>query len=124
MKYIISLLFLSMLFIPIYEVYIPYENKPEKECWEIAYIWEDFLAFASYLFFTLAWFLNLLKRNKFLRISLLIFSVLNLIGTFLAASMPAQDLVFLLGMPIYLILCLSVLFYIIKMERRRWRGGY
>ena len=119
LKNIISLLFLSMLFIPIYEVFVPYENKPENECWELTFVWEDFITFLSYSLFAIVWFLNLYIQNKFLKIILIIFAIINLIGTFLAGSMPSQDLIFSLGMPIYMILCLCVLFYIIKIENRK-----
>lgn len=119
MKYIISFLFLLMLLIPIYEVFVPYENKPEKECWELKFIWEDFITLFSYFLFALFWLLNLKYRNNFLRILLSIFAIINLIGTFIAGIVPCPDLVFVWGTPVYAVLCLCVLFYIIKIINRK-----
>lgn len=118
MKYIVSILFVLILFIPVYEVFTPYENKPEKECWEFAFIWNDSIAFLSYIILFIGWFLNLIKQNKFLKISLITFSILNLIGTILATSMPSQDLFFLPGTGIYMMVCFLVPLYLIKFEKR------
>lgn len=117
LKYIISFLFLSILLIPIYEVYVPYENKTENECWEFRYIWEDFSILLSYTILVLGWFLFLYKKNKYLKTSLIVFSIINLIGIFFATSMPAQDLVFWFGAAVFMLLCFLILFYLIKFEK-------
>jgi hypothetical protein len=116
-KYITMFLFIALLFIPIYMVFVPYENKPEQECWEFRFVWEDFFAFLSYLLLAFFWVLNLFKSNKILRIFLIAFSLLNLIGIFMAGAMPTQDLVPYWGMIVYMILCILVSFYVIRIGK-------
>lgn len=115
MKYLISLLFFLVLIIPVYEVFVPYEDKPE---WELTFIWEDFVAFVSYILLALLWFAYLKKQHTFLRFLLVIFSGMSLIGMLLAVAMPSMDLIFLLGMPLYMILCLLLSFYLMRVEKR------
>lgn len=118
MKYIISILFLLILLIPIYEVFAPEENETQDKWWKLVFIWEDFITMLFYTVLALGWFLNLVKHNKLLRILLIVFAIVNLIGTFLATSVPSQDLVYLPGTGIYLIVCLLILFYLIRIEKR------
>jgi hypothetical protein len=105
-----------VLLVPVYEVFIPYENKPEKKCWELRFIWEDSIILLSYMFLLLFWILNIVKQNGFLKIFLIAFSTLNLIGAFLSLSMPSQDLTFQPGIGIFMILCFLILFYLIKLK--------
>lgn len=113
-KYIINFLFVLILITPIYEVFIRYENKPVNECWELRFIWEDSITLLAYTLLLLGWILNMVKQSKLLIILLIAFSVLSLIGTSLLFSIPSQDLIFLPGTGIFMILCFMILFYLIK----------
>ena len=112
-KYIINFLFVLILITPIYEVFIPYENKPVNECWELRFIWEDSITLLAYTLLLLGWILNMVKQSKLLIIILIAYSVLSLIGTFLSFSIPSQDLIFLPGTGILMILCFMILLYYI-----------
>lgn len=106
-----------MLFIPIYEVFIPYDDKPEQEWWVSRFIWEDFFLFISYLMLALPWLAYCFSPKKLLRTMLIVFSFVNLAGTFMAGAMPMQDLSPLWGMPVYLVVCIAILFYILRIEK-------
>jgi hypothetical protein len=118
-KYVTTLLFIALLCIPIYTVFVPYENKPEQECWEFRFVWDNFFEFLSYFLLASLWVLNLFKSTRILRIFLITFSLLTLIGIFLAGAMPTQDLVPYWGMIVYMILCILVSFYSIRVGQHR-----
>lgn len=100
-----------MLILPIHEVFIPYENKPEKDCWELLFIWQDLNAFLLYIFFCLCWIIYFFKQTLFLRILLIIYSLTNLYLIYKILSFPMQDFLPYWGIWNYIILSLLVLVY-------------
>jgi hypothetical protein len=112
-KYLISFLLLSILIIPIFEVCNPYENKPEKECWEFLYIWQDSHLFIFYIIFVLIWVTFLIKSYKFLSLILIVYSLLNLVLIYNTIAFPSPDFSIFWGTVIYSIVSLLLPFCII-----------
>lgn len=110
-KIIVSFLFLLLFFLPMYEVFVPSNNTPEQEFWEIRFIWEDFIFFLCYILLALLWILQFFIQHKILSILLIILPAIVSVLIFSTMILPSQDIVYSIGIFIYLAICLLIILY-------------
>lgn len=107
-KYLITLIFISLVFIPIAEVFEPPEIEIRDGNWKYVFVYDDLIAMTLYSGLFLSWILYLFKRNTFSKIILGIFSLLNLALNALAITIPAQDFNPLWGILVCILLSMCI----------------